>query len=80
MTRCELNLRGEIDLKNESNGSGSVSVKNLKELRKALYESDEALSGLVNLSVKHDDDDENPIDVIAQNKLAISVIERKAQE
>lgn len=79
MTRCELTLRGEIDLKNESNGSGSVNVKNLKELRKALYESDEALNGLVNLSVKHDDD-ENPVDVIAQNKLAISVIERKAQE
>lgn len=79
MTRCELIIRGEIDLKNVSKGSGSVNVKNLKELRKALYESDEALSGLVNLSVKHDDD-ENPVDVIAQNKLAISVIERKAQE
>lgn len=66
-------------MKDGSKGSGSVNIKELKELRKSLYESDETSHVLVNLSVNKDDD-EDSVDVIAQNKLAISVIERKAQE
>ena len=66
-------------MKDGSKGSGSVNIKELKELRKSLYESDEASHVLVNLSVNKDDD-EDSVDVFAQNKLAISVIERDTQE
>ena len=79
MTRYEMSLHGEIGLENELKRCGSISVKELKELRKALFENEEQSIGFINLSIGKEND-ENSNEIYAQNKLAISVIEKDIVE
>ena len=75
MTKCELPTKGGIKLDSQFKIDDCTHIKDLKLLRKSLFEKTETSTKIVNLMI-NDSPIEEPAAVYAQNKLAISIVEK----